>query len=277
MPASKSGPCRPRPDARRWRWQARRSRPDGGRQAWAAADRAGRHRPDRPDGRARHARSSAGRRRGAARAPVWPPARSPSAPASDCSAIAAGTPRLRIAAFSAAIFSSESPRNRDDPSISARSRWRAASRSRWWRRAARRARPRASVTSAGWRGTRNAAAVSISNTVIGSEPLARSHSSSTRSERLVADKPAAASAADPEPLVETHEVRRGVDVPAATGPSSSARMKATVEPAVGAGDMDDRRDFVSGWSSLSRMRHMRSSERSMRLGWSASSRAMIGS
>ena len=79
--------------------------------ASASADRAARRRPDRPDGRAPRARSSARRRPAAARAPSRACRSITASAASGCGAIAAGTPRLRIAAFSAAIFSSVSPRN----------------------------------------------------------------------------------------------------------------------------------------------------------------------
>ncbi len=104
---------RQRQSARRaaWRSRCRHCRADGGREASAAADRAGRRRPDRPAGRAPRARATARRRCAAARAGRAPPARSRQGQPRGCGAIAAGTPRLRMPAFSAAIFSMVSPRN----------------------------------------------------------------------------------------------------------------------------------------------------------------------
>ena len=103
-----------------------------------------------------------------------------------------------------------------------------------------------SSTSAGWRANSSSpAAVVISNTVIGAPALARSHSSNAARELLVRDQRALARRAEPEALVETHEMRRGVDMHAqARRLEDRAHERDGRALAVGAGDMDHRRQLA---------------------------------
>ena len=87
----------------------------------------------------------------------------------------------------------------------------------------------------------------ISNTVIGAPALTRSHSASTSIEFAVVDQVALARRAEPEALVEAHQMRRGVDVHAQAGRfQDRAHERDGRALAVGAGDMDDRRQLALG-------------------------------
>ena len=84
--------------------------------------------------------------------------------------------------------------------------------------------------------------------------------------------------ADAEALVEAHQMRRGVDVHAAAGRLQHRAHEGDGRAfAVGAGDMDDRRHAPLRMAERAEQRHMRSSDRSIRFGCSASSRAMMES
>ena len=104
-----------------------------------------------------------------------------------------------------------------------------------------------SSTSAGWReNSRKPAAVVISNTVIGAPPLARSHSSSAAASSSSATSRRRLRA-EPEALVEAHQMRRGVDVHALAGRFQDRAHEGDGRAlAVGAGDMDHRRQFALG-------------------------------
>ena len=194
------------------RWRRRRCRTGGGRAGGAAA---GRCRPcassktSRPfSARMKYSRPSTWRARNAASAPR---ARSRAAPRRVCSAMTAGAPAFRMPAFSYAIFSTVAPRNsgmvhrhrRDD----GRGR---VGRSRWWRRSGRRGRPPAADNRPGVSlNSRNAAAVVISNTEIDWPALTRSQRVERGVEpRVVDERPPA----QPDALVEAHQMRRGVDM-----------------------------------------------------------------
>ena len=89
----------------------------------------------------------------------------------------------------------------------------------------------------------HAAAVVISNTVIGSPPLTRSHSSS------VAPSSSSLTSAPAEPvaLVETHQMRRGIDMHALAGGLQDRAHEGDGRAlAVGAGDVDHRRQVPLG-------------------------------
>ena len=96
--------------------------------------------------------------------------------------------------------------------------------------------------SAGMRAkARNAAAVVISKKVIGAPRLARSHSSSSSTSRVFVDQ----LAGEADALVKAHQMRRDVGVdPVAGGFEAGAQGRDRRALAVGAGDMDDRRQLV---------------------------------
>ena len=104
-----------------------------------------------------------------------------------------------------------------------------------------------SSTSAGWReNSRNAAAVSISNTVIGCAAVGALAFLQRGGQRLVGDQPPAARRAEPEALVEAHQMRRGVDMDAlARRLQHRAHEGDGRALAVGAGDVDDRRQLAA--------------------------------
>ena len=105
-----------------------------------------------------------------------------------------------------------------------------------------------SSTSAGCCANRqNAAAVSISKMVIGAPALARSQCSSAAAEFVVADEHAAAGAAEAKAFVDPHQIGRGIGVDAqARRFQDRAQIGDRRTLAVGAGDVDDRRQFAFG-------------------------------
>ena len=137
-----------------------------------------------------------------------------------------------------------------------------------------------SSASAGWSAnSRKAAAVSISNTVIGRIAVGALAGLQRRDEFGVRHQHAAARSPEPETLVHAHQVGRGIHMDARAGRfEHGAHERDGRSLAVGAGDVDDRRQRSSpGGRARSSTCHMRSSERSMRLGWSVSRRARISS
>ena len=102
--------------------------------------------------------------------------------------------------------------------------------------------------SAGWReNSRKAAAVSISNTVIGASPFLASHSASTSASSSSLDELAAARLRDAEALIEADQIGRGVDVHALSRRfQDRAHERDGGAFAVGAGDMDERRQTPFG-------------------------------
>ena len=92
-PRPRPSPLRPRMAQRR-RWRRRHSRSGGGRSVWAAADRAGPSRPDRPCGHVPGGRRNPGRRRRPARSACRRGAGSRRAAISSCGPTTTGTPRL---------------------------------------------------------------------------------------------------------------------------------------------------------------------------------------
>ena len=164
-----------------------------------------------------------------------------------CAATIAGTPRLRMPAFSAAILSSVSPRN-SVWSIEIGVMTVASGCSITLVASSRPPRPTSSSsTSAGWRANSSRpAAVVISNTVIGAPALARSHSSSAAANSSSRHR-CLRRRAEPEALVEAHQMRRGIGVHAlARGFQDRAQERDGRALAVGAGDMDHRRQFALG-------------------------------
>ena len=124
--------------------RGRRSPPDARREVLAAAGRAGRGRPGRPAARARrrpcipcHGGRAARPRRFASTSII-------ASACSFCGATMPGAPRFRMPAFSAAMPARSVPRNSAwSWLIEAIDRGERTARRRWWRRSARRARPRA--------------------------------------------------------------------------------------------------------------------------------------
>ena len=151
-------------------------------------------------------------------------------------------------AFSAAIFSIVSPRN-SAWSIDTGVMTVASGASITLVASSRPPRPTSSSsTSAGCcANSRKPAAVVISNTVIGSPALARSHSSSAADSSSSVTSLPSPICAEAEALVEMHQMRRGVDVHAqAGGFQNRAQERDGRAFAVGAGDMDDRRQLALG-------------------------------
>ena len=136
-----------------------------------------------------------------------------------------------------------------------------------------------SATSAGCCANRQkAAAVSISKIVIGPPLLTRSQCSSDRAQFVVADEHAAAAPADAKAFVEPHQKRRGENMDAqARGFEDRAQIGDRRTLAVGAGDMDHRRQFALGMIEPLQQPIMRSRLRSICLGCSADSRAISSS
>ena len=85
----------------------------------------------------------------------------------------------------------------------------------------------------------------ISNTVMGAPPLTRSHSSSVGAQVLVAHEHAFAGGAKPKALVEAHQMRRGIDMHALARRFQDRAQEGDGRAlAVGAGDVDHRRQFL---------------------------------
>ena len=232
-------------DAQAPRWRCRHSRIDAVRRALAPADRASRRRPDRPAGRVLPSPSSSSpamesgafkraacRSMTASASRVWP-------------AITAGTPDLRMPAFSAAIASMVSPR---------KSRWSSETRvitlaiglSTTLVASSRPPRPTSSRrASAGCRAKRrNAAAVSISNTVIGSLAVVGLALRQRVGKLIVLDELAAAGTGNAEALIEPDQIGRRVDVHALAGRFEDRAGECDGRAlAIGPGYMDHRRQM----------------------------------
>ena len=116
---------------------------------------------------------------------------------------------------------------------------------------------------------RNAAAVVISKNVIGSPPIGALAFVQHREQRVLVDQ----LAGEADALVEAHEVRRGIDVDAIAGRfEAGAHRRDRRALAVGAGDMDDRRQLSCGLPSAASSRSTRPSVRSIFFGCSRISR-----
>ena len=90
---------------------------------------------------------------------------------------------------------------------------------------------------------RKAAAVVISKKVIGAPALAASQRSRQRGQPVLVDR----RAGEPDALVEAHQMGRDVDVdPLAAGLAASPPASPRAALAVGAGDMDHRRQAALG-------------------------------
>ena len=94
----------------------------------------------------------------------------------------------------------------------------------------------------------------ISNTVIGAPALARSRQQGQRARRTRPPPPSAftrvlnAMVAEPKTLVDTYEMRRGIDgARRVLPPRDRAHENRGRALAVGAGDVDHRRQLPSGW------------------------------
>ncbi len=165
-----------------------------------------------------------------------------------CAATIAGAPRLRMPAFSAAIFSSVSPRN-SVWSMETGVMTVASGCAITLVASSRPPKPTSSSsTSAGWReNSSEPAAVVISNTVMACAGIGALAFGKRRGQLLVGHKRAVACDAQPEALVEAHQMRRGVDVHAlARGFQHGAQEGDGRALAVGAGDVDHRRQFALG-------------------------------